>query len=360
VLHDSRHDVPHSQRVRHVSFSARVTAIFAVLAGANVLVWIATFLAFHDRPALLGTALLAYTFGLRHAVDADHIAAIDNVTRRLIQTGRRPYGVGIYFSLGHSTIVVALTIAIALGATAVKAQVPTLQSLGGLVGTLISAGFLGAIAVLNALTFIDVFAAFRRVQRGEPYREADAQALLAGPGFLGRIFRPILASVASSRNMYVVGLLFGLGFDTATEVGLMGIAALEATHGLPVLAIMLFPLLFTVGMCLLDAADGILMIGAYGWAFVKPVRKLYYNLTVTLVSVVVALFVGAIEVLGILGDRYSLGGPFWEAIGHTNENFGVLGFGIVGVFVLSWLAAFLVYRWRGYDRLEFAREELTA
>lgn len=338
----------------------RVTAIFSVLAGANVVAWIGAFAAFHDRPALLGTALLAYTFGLRHAVDADHIAAIDNVTRRLMQDGQRPFGAGIYFSLGHSTIVVLLTVAIAIGAAAVKTRLPGLEQVGGLVGTGISALFLFAIAALNLVVFAEVSTAFRRVRRGEPYREQDIEAFLAGRGLLGRVFRPLLYAVSSSRNMYWIGLLFGLGFDTATEVGLMGIAAVESSHGLPVASILLFPLLFTAGMCLLDAADGIMMIGAYGWAFVKPVRKLYYNLTVTLVSVLVALLVGACEVLGIVAERFDLGGPVWGAIAGAGDQFGAIGFGIVGVFVASWLVALAIYRLRGYDRLEIVREHASA
>ena len=194
-------------------------------------------------------------------------------------------------------------------------------------------------------------ATFRRVRRGEPYGERTPDAF-AGGGLMGRFFKPLLRVVDRSWQMYPVGVLFGLGFDTATEVGLLGIAAVEGTKGLPVYDILLFPLLFTVGMSLLDTTDGILMLGAYGWAYVKPVRKLFYNMTITLVSVLVALLVGTVELLSVVGGRFSLQGAFWQRLDELSGNFGVLGFAIVGVFVGAWLLSALIYRARGYDRID--------
>ncbi len=331
---------------------AKIVAIYVMLAGATVLVWGLALLAFATRPLLLGTALLAYTFGLRHAVDADHISAIDNVTRKLMQEGKRPVSVGLFFSLGHSTVVVALSIAIAVAAAFATHAMPGLQTVGGVVGTSVSALFLYVIALLNVLVFLEIAATFRRVHRGEPYCERTLDAFLADRGLMGRFFRPLLRVVSRSWQMYPIGVLFGLGFDTATEVGLLGIAAVEGTKALPIYDILLFPLLFTVGMSLLDTTDGILMLGAYGWAFVKPIRKMYYNMTITLVSVLVAVLVGTVEALSVIGGRLSLHGPFWDRIAGLSGNFGFLGFAIVGVFVAAWVLSALIYHARGYDRIE--------
>jgi nickel/cobalt transporter (NiCoT) family protein len=331
---------------------AKIVAIYVLLVGATVVVWGLALIAFATRPLLLGTALLAYTFGLRHAVDADHISAIDNVTRKLMREGKRPVSVGFFFSLGHSTIVIGLSVAIALAATLITHTMPRLQAVGGVIGTSVSAVFLYVIALLNVLVLIEIAATFRRVRCGEPYCERTLDAFLADRGLMGRFFKPLLRVVGRSWQMYPIGVLFGLGFDTTTEVGLLGIAAVEGTKGLPIFDILLFPLLFTVGMSLLDTTDGILMLGAYGWAYVKPIRKMYYNMTITLVSVLVALLVGTVEALSIIGGQFSLQGTFWARIGDLSGNFGFLGFGIVGVFVAAWLLSTLVYCLRGYDKIE--------
>jgi high-affinity nickel-transport protein len=331
---------------------ARIGVIYALLVAANAGAWVLALLAFASHPVLLGTALLAYTFGLRHAVDADHISAIDNVTRTLMQDGKHPLSVGLFFSLGHSTIVVALSIGIALAADAVRTFLPEWQTAGGVIGTAISALFLFAIAAINLVVLIEVYRSFRAVRRGEPYEAVVVDEALAQRGIMGRLLRPFVRGIRSSRQMYPLGVLFGLGFDTATEVGLLGIAALEAGKGLPVCTILIFPLLFTAGMCLLDTTDGILMLGCYGWAFVKPVRKLYYNLNVTLVSVLVAVAVGSIEALAILGDRFGWKGAFWNAIASTGDNFGTIGYGIIGIFALSWLVSTAIYKLRRYDEVE--------
>jgi high-affinity nickel-transport protein len=234
----------------------------------------------------------------------------------------------------------------------VKTRLPGLESTGAVIGTTVSALFLFAIALLNILVFCDVFATFRAVRRGEPYCDRTLDAFLAERGLMGRFFKPLLRLIGASWQMYPLGVLFGLGFDTATEVGVLGIAALEAGKGLPIADILIFPLLFTVGMTLLDTTDGILMLGAYGWAFMKPMRKLYYNMNVTLVSVLVAVVVGAIEVLGIVAGQLHLSGPFWDRVGSVNDNFGVLGFAIVAIFLGSWLISAIVYRLRGYDDVD--------
>jgi high-affinity nickel-transport protein len=330
----------------------KVVAIYAALIGLNALAWVLAFWAFSSHPILLGTALLAYTFGLRHAVDADHISAIDNVTRKLMQDGKRPLGVGLYFSLGHSTIVVALTVAIALGAGAVKAHLPGLQQAGELIGTSISATFLFLVAAINLVVLLDIVRAFDSARRQKSYDDAGIDDMLNRRGLIGRFFRPLIKIVDASWKMYPIGVLFGLGFDTATEVGLLGIAAVEAGRGLPVFDILIFPLLFTAGMSLLDTTDGILMLGAYGWAFVKPMRKLYYNMIITLLSVIVALLVGAIEAFSVLASRLGLAGAPWDALRGLSDNFGILGFVIIGVFVASWLASTAIYKLQRYDELD--------
>jgi high-affinity nickel-transport protein len=300
---------------------------------------------------LLGLAITAYTFGLCHAVDADHISAIDNVTRKLMQENKRPVAVGFFFSLGHSTIVVALSVVIAATTAAVK-NFDNLKFIGGFLGTSISAIFLYLIAVLNILVLWEILRAFQRVKRGEEYNEQTLEEFLNQRGLMARFFRPLLRITDRSWKMYPVGVLFGLGFDTATEVGILSISAVLATKGLPLWSILLFPLLFTAGMCLIDTTDGILMLGAYGWAFVKPVRKLYYNLNITLVSVLIALVVGTLEVLGIIGSALNLNGGFWDFVGNLNDNFGVIGYYIIGIFVVSWVISTVIYKVKRYDDLE--------
>ncbi|MBV9688322.1 MAG: HoxN/HupN/NixA family nickel/cobalt transporter [Ktedonobacteraceae bacterium] len=329
----------------------RVITLYAVLLGYNILAWLLALIFFAKTPALLLLALTAYTFGLRHAFDADHISAIDNVTRKLMQEGKRPVGVGFFFSLGHSTIVVALTVLIAAAAVAVQ-NFDTLKNIGGLIGTTVSALFLFVIAAINLVILVDIYRTFREVRRGGQYNDMSLDESLNKRGLMGRFFRPLLKATDHSWKMYPIGLLFGLGFDTATEVGLLGIAATTAGQGIPVLAILIFPALFTAGMTLMDTTDSILMLGAYGWAFVKPIRKLYYNLNITLISVVVALVVGGLEALSILATELHLSGPFWDQVGNLNSNFGLVGVVIVGLFLASWAISTIVYRLKHYDEIE--------
>jgi len=322
------------------------------LAVVNLAVWALAVAVFRHFPVLLGTAFLAYSFGLRHAVDADHIAAIDNVTRKLMQQGRRPIGAGLWFSLGHSTIVFALSAAVAASAAAIRAHFGALESFGGIAGTLVSAGFLLGLAAINLLVLVSVIATFRRVKAGGVYSDEDVNLLLARRGFFGRVFRALFGLVRRDWHMYPIGVLFGLGFDTATEVGLLGISAAGASHGLPIWSIMLFPALFAAGMALVDTADNLLMLGAYGWAFARPMRKLYYNITITTVSVLVALIVGGLEALGLVQGAYNLSGTFWDPVAELNNNFGTLGYVIIGIFASSWIISAAIYKARGYDRIE--------
>ncbi len=237
-------------------------------------------------------------------------------------------------------------------ATTIQKNFPGLENVGGLIGTSVSALFLFVIAGINALVLWEIFHAFRKVKNGGEYNEQTLEEFLNQRGLMGRFFRPLIKMISKSWHMYPLGVLFGLGFDTATEVGLLGISASSATQGLPIWYILLFPALFTAGMCLIDTTDSILMLGAYGWAFVKPVRKLYYNMNITLVSVLVALVVGGIEALSIVSNRLNLGGGFWDFVGNLSQNFGTIGYLIIGLFVLSWLISTIVYKVRKYDDIE--------
>jgi high-affinity nickel-transport protein len=332
----------------------KIVGVYLLLFVANAAAWLWAILAFRSYPLLLGTAALAYSFGLRHAFDADHIAAIDNVTRKLMQEGHRPVGVGLFFSLGHSTIVVALTIAIAATAAALQDRFDSFKTFGGMVGTLVSAMFLFVIAAANIIVLISVWRTFQVVKRGGRFVEEDLDLMLANRGLLARLFRRFYRLIERSWQMYPLGVLFGLGFDTATEIGLLGISATQASQGLSIWSILVFPAMFTAGMTLIDTTDSILMLGAYGWAFIKPIRKLYYNLTITAVSVIVAVVVGGLETLNLIGDWLGLtdGGGFWGAIGSLNDSFGVLGYVIVGVLGSVWLASYVVYRVNRYDEIQ--------
>jgi nickel/cobalt transporter (NiCoT) family protein len=322
-------------------------AIYALLATANIASWAWAWTLFADRPALLGTALLAYVFGLRHAVDADHIAAIDNTVRKLMQEEKRPVSAGLFFALGHSSIVIAACIGIALTASALEGS--AIKEIGGQIGTTVSATFLLLIGLINILILKDVWRAFRHVQRGG---SCDAPGIeIQGGGFFARACGPLFRTISRSWHMYPLGALFGLGFDTATEIGLLSISAAEAAQGLSLGAVLVFPALFTAGMALIDTADSVLMGEAYGWAFIHPVRKLWYNLTITAASVAVALFIGGIEAAGLIAQKFQLSGPVWQTAANLNADLANFGFVVIGVFVASWLLSAAIYRWKGYGRL---------
>jgi nickel/cobalt transporter (NiCoT) family protein len=332
-----------------LGFRGRIAGIYGLLVAVNFSAWIWAFVAFGHDPVLVGTAVLAYSLGLRHAIDADHIAAIDNVTRNLMQQGQRPVAVGFFFALGHSTVVVLASIAVALTANALRDELVSYRAIGGILGTSASALFLFLIAVANLIVLRGVYRAFRLVERNEKVTEEDIDALLHQRGWLARLFRPLFRFVSKSWHLYPIGLLFALGFETASEVSLFGLSA-QASHAVSSWSLLIFPALFAAGMTLVDTTDGVLMLGAYGWAYRNPMRKLFYNLTITSVSVLVALVVGGIETLGLVAGQFQLDGVFWKAISDLNGNFGVLGYGIVALFVVSWGISFLVYRFKRYDR----------
>jgi nickel/cobalt transporter (NiCoT) family protein len=328
-----------------------VAFLACLLIGFNLAAWAWALWAFRSHPLLMGTAFLAYGLGLRHAVDADHIAAIDNVTRKLMQAGQRPLSVGLYFSLGHSTVVVALSAALAAATGALQTHFAAFKAVGGVIGTSLSAFFLFAIAAVNLVILAATWRNFQAARRGLPLAD-DAIALLAGGGLLCRLLRRLFRLIGRSWHMYGLGLLFGLGFDTATEVGVLGLSATSAANGLSPWSILVFPALFSAGMALVDTADGVIMLGAYGWAFVKPLRKLYYNLTITALSVVAALLVGGLELLGLVAEHLPGEGPFWRFVGAINDNFSFLGYGLVAIFALGWVASMAYYRLRRFDELE--------
>jgi high-affinity nickel-transport protein len=330
----------------------RLVALYVLLITANLGAWGWALFIFRHHPVLLGTGLLAYSFGLRHAVDADHIAAIDNVTRKLMQEGKRPVSVGFWFSAGHSTVVVLAALAIAVMTTELASRFAAWKDVGGIVSTSVSTLFLFAVAAMNIVILIGVWKTFRHVRAGGAFADEDFDLLLNSRGLLARLFRPLFRLVTQSWHMMPLGFLFGLGFDTATEVALLGISATQAGEGMSIWSIMVFPALFAAGMSLIDTTDGVLMLGAYNWAFVRPMRKLYYNLVITAVSVVVAVLIGGIEGLGLIGGKLGLEGWFWDAIGALNDNFNGIGFVIVGVFIFAWVASLIIYRYARLDDLD--------
>jgi high-affinity nickel-transport protein len=303
------------------------------------------------HPTILALGGLAYTFGLRHAFDADHISAIDNTTRKLLQDGRKPVGVGFFFSLGHSTVV--FLIAVALGLTVkwivdgVVSDGGALRSIGGMVGTLVSGGFLVVIGILNLVILLDIIRVYRRMKGGEYDRDSLEHELIAG-GFMTRIFGRLFRVIDHSWQMYPIGFLFGLGFDTASEVAFLAISAGAAANGLPFAVVIALPLIFAAGMSLMDTADGAFMAKAYSWAFASPIRKVFYNLTMTSLSVFVALFIGVAELMQILIRMLDLKGGVFDAM-RGSDFVGRAGFFIVAAFVLSWAAALVIYKVRRID-----------
>jgi len=333
----------------------------AVIAALHLVGWITLVLIVDpERLSLggkafgIGVGLTAYTLGMRHAFDADHIAAIDNTTRKLMSDGQRPLAVGFFFSLGHSTVVFALALLLATGTKAVITATAgpvedgssTLHHYTGLIGTGVSGLFLYLIATLNVIVLVGILRVFVRLRRGE-YDESELERQLQNRGLINRFLGRFTKSVTKSWHLYPVGLLFGLGFDTATEIALLVLAGTSAAAGLPWYAILSMPVLFTAGMCLLDTIDGSFMNFAYGWAFASPVRKIYYNITITGLSVAVALLIGSIELLGLFADELGWRGPFWRWLGGLDLN--AVGFVVVGMFALTWAAALLVWR---FGRIE--------
>jgi high-affinity nickel-transport protein len=324
-----------SEWARLAGFGGGVALLHLV--GWGLFLWYA-----RGNPALAGLGTLAYTFGLRHAFDADHIAAIDNTTRKMLQEGKRPLGVGFFFSLGHSTIVFSLAAGLAVAAKTVNSRIPSFQDWGGYVGASVSGTFLWIIGILNLLVLLDIIRIFMATKRGAYDRERLEERLLdrgfMNRFFVGRFFRLI----SKSWQMYPLGILFGLGFDTASEIGLLALAAGVATHHVPMLAVLSLPIIFAAGMCPMDTADGAFMSQAYGWAFSNPVRKIYYNITVTSLSVAVALAIGSVELLQVLSTKFQLEGGFWSWL--NDLDFGKLGYVVVALFVVTWIVSVAVWK----------------
>jgi high-affinity nickel-transport protein len=335
------------------SFARRagpLAGLYLLLGVANLGAWVWAWALFAGRPALIGTAFLAWVFGLRHAVDADHIAAIDNSVRKLLQERKPALSVGFFFSLGHSTVVVLAAAAIAATAGALHPWLEQLKPAGETIGTAVSAGFLLVLGLVNLVILREGWRGYRRVAAGGPLDAVALDRMLAGRGLLNRLFRPLFRAVRRSWHLYPLGFLFGLGFDTATEIGLLGIAATQSAQGLSAWQTMVFPALFTAGMALVDTSDSVLMVGAYGWAFVEPLRKLRYNLAITGASVAEALLIGGVEALGLLADRFALDGSFWSAVASLNDNMSSLGVAVIAIFALAWGGSALLFRRKDASR----------
>ena len=330
---------------------ARTGAMIFTVVALNVIGWVLLAVAVGGHYHItnneifgFGTGALAYTLGMRHAFDADHIAAIDNTTRKLVNEGKRPLSVGFFFSLGHSTIVFVLSLLLNFGIRRLVEQVRNgnsgLHSVTSIIGTGVSGTFLYVIALLNVVILAGIVKVFREMRAGR-YSDAELEAQLDKRGLMNRFLGPIARRADAPWKMYPIGVLFGLGFDTATEVALLVLAGSAVVSGLPFYAILSLPILFAAGMCLFDTIDGCFMNFAYDWAFANPVRKVYYNMTITGLSVFVALFIGTVEILGLIGQEYDLSGGFWAFMGNFDIN--KAGLVIVGIFVLTWAAALAIW-----------------
>jgi len=334
--------------------AAMFGVIFFLLIGGTLLMWAATSGHYKLSDGTLfgwGTGFLALTLGMRHAFDADHISAIDNTTRKLMSEGQRPLAVGFFFSLGHSSVVTALAIILNFGIKSLGVQIKndnsSLHHYTSLIGTSVSGAFLMIIALLNLVVLLSVIKVFRAMRNGL-YNEAELEKHLNSRGFMMRFFGPIARRIDSSWKMYPLGILFGLGFDTATEVALLVLAGSSVVAGLPWWAILSLPMLFAGGMSLLDTIDGSFMNFAYGWAFSRPVRKVYYNIVITGLSVLVAIFIGGLEVAQVFANQLNLTGGFWTYA--RNFNINRAGFIIVAMFVAVWALALLLWRFGNIER----------
>jgi high-affinity nickel-transport protein len=336
---------------RLAGMAAFILALHAVGFGLLIMVIAPQHLQLGGQTFGIGLGITAYTLGMRHAFDADHIAAIDNTTRKLMEERTRPLSVGFWFSLGHSTIVFTMCVLLSLGVRSIVGQVKddnsTLHDVTGTVGVSVSGGFLMVLGIVNLVILVGIVKVFREMRTGH-YDEETLEHMLAGRGLLNRILGRATAAVRKPWHMYPVGVLFGFGFDTATEISLLVLASTSAALALPWYAIMCLPILFTAGMCLFDTVDGSFMNFAYGWAFSKPIRKVYYNMTVTTLSVLVAMVIGGIELLGLLSDKLDLHGGLWTVFGTVGD-FQYTGYIVVGVFVATWAISWLIWH---YGRIE--------
>lgn len=312
-----------------------------VVVGIHILGIVMLFMNLKQYPQLLGFAFLSYTLGLRHAFDVDHIAAIDNTVRKMIQQKQDPMGVGFYFSIGHSTVVCIMAIVTGLSMHWAQQNIPQIQNVASLIGTAVAGSFLLLIGLFNLYIWFDIYGFFLKMRRGE-FNEEELDELLLSRGFLSRFFKPLYKLINKSWHVYPLGFLFGLSFDTASEVALLVISATLGAKGMPMTAILSLPIIFAAGMSLMDTADGIFMTTAYHWAFSTPLRKIYYNLSVTGLSVIAALFIGLIELAQIITPKLGLKGGVWTWI--QNLNFGAMGYILVGLFILTWAISYLIWK----------------
>ena len=329
----------------------KIGSIYGVIAALTAILILLAFYIGYKYAVLAGLGLMSYVLGLRHAVDADHIAAIDNTTRKLLQQNKRPVTVGMWFSLGHSTIVIALTAALVVATRAVIGVVPGLANGGNIVGTWISGVFLFIIGFINVLIVLDVYRTFKGLREGR-ITGGELDDALNKNSFMGKTFGKLFAIVNEPWQIYPVGVLFGLGFDTATQVALIAIS-IGVAGTVPFWYVLVLPFLFTVGMVTIDTSDGISMRCAYGWAFLKPIRKIYYNLTITIISVLVAFVIGGIEVVQVVSLQLGLTSGFWGWL--ANLDFETMGYGIIATFLISWVIAMAYYRYKGYEKIAFPK-----
>ena len=328
-----------------------VLAVYGAIAATTALGFAASVYMGSSYAVLAGLGVVAYVLGLRHGVDADHIAAIDNTTRKLMHEGKRPLTVGTWFSLGHSTVVVALIVALTVATRALVNDLPALRSMGLIFGTLLSGAFLFVIGLVNVVIVWEIYRIFRGLKE-QKLDGPQLEAALSGRGLINRYFGRLLKVVKEPWQLYPIGVLFGLGFDTASEVALIAISVgVSAAMSVPVWMILVLPLMFTCGMVLVDTSDGISMIFVYGWAFLKPIRKVYYNLTVTVISVLVAFLIGGVEMAQAISGEMHLSGGFWSLMNALD--FETLGYAVVAIFVLSWLVSVAYYRHMGYEKISF-------
>ena len=328
-----------------------IALVYLPIIIATVLGFVASTIIGNLSTVLAGLGIVAYILGLRHGVDADHIAAIDNTTRKLMQEGKKPLTVGTWFSLGHSTIVFALIVALVISTRAIAGAIPALQSSGAILGTVISGIFLCVIGLVNLIIAQGIYKIYKELRYGK-LDQAQLEILLNKRGFLNRYFSPLFKIVRKPYQIYPIGVLFGLGFDTASEVALIAISVgVGVSESVPLWMVLVLPFMFTCGMVLADTTDGVTMRIAYGWAFLKPIRKIYYNLTITLISILVAFLIGGVEVLQVLSGELNLTGDFWNWL--NGLDFETLGVGIVSIFVVSWLVSIVVYKYKRIEDIGF-------
>ena len=325
----------------------KLIIMYALIAVATLLGFAASVIVGSLSVLLAGLGIVSYVLGLRHAVDADHIAAIDNTTRKLLQEKQCPFTVGMWFSLGHSTIVVGLIVAMVFATRAVIGHIPALQSGGAIIGTAVSGGFLWAIGIVNLVIVLSIYRMFKEMRR-DKMNQNELEILLDNCGIMNRYFRPLFRVVKKPWQIYPIGVLFGLGFETATEITLIAISiGIGVSSSVPVWMILVLPFMFTCGMVLVDTTDGVTMGAAYVWAFSNPLRKIYYNLTITVISVFVALAIGTVELLQVIATELNLTGPLWRWL--TSLDFETIGYGIISIFLASWLIAVAIWKYKRFD-----------